>query len=180
MGLEIVPLPAKLVMGILWVGEDGLRFARMKAEDLFGPVDRQSDRVLFEQYTSYYEPEMGKGIQRCYWSFSDLVPPGSLAEIKLATNRIEAELSSGAGRKVNLDPGLLTLDSLVLATTKPYYHRTYLGKGIHADLSLVYRRGNFECLPWTYPDYREPWVRDFFLGVRKILKEESRSGEGRR
>ena len=179
MGREVVPLPVRLIMGVLWSGDEHARLAREMVSDLFGSIDKESEAVPFEGYTSYYEGEMGGGIRRCYWSFADLIPPGALADIKLATNRIEVSLSSEGRRTINLDPGLVSLASLVLATTKPYYHRIYLGKGIYADLALVYRKGNFEPLLWTYPDYREKWAKDFFLDVRRALKRGRRSGNNK-
>ncbi|UCF29915.1 MAG: DUF4416 family protein [bacterium] len=176
MGRERVPLPVRLVMGILWTTDGDLRSAMRQTEELFGPVAKKSPSVPFDPYTPYYGEEMGGELKRCYWSFVEVVPQGVLPEIKLATNRIETDMASEGRRRVNLDPGLVTLDALVLATTKPYYHRTYLGKGIYADLTLVYRNGSFEALPWTYPDYREQWVRDFFLQVRSELKRDRRGG----
>jgi len=41
----------------------------------------------------------------------------------------------------------------VLATTKDNAHRIYLGQGIYAEVTLIYRGRRFCPLPWTYPDY---------------------------
>jgi hypothetical protein len=41
----------------------------------------------------------------------------------------------------------------VLATGKNFGHRVYLGQGIWADLTLVYSKGAWQVLPWTFPDY---------------------------
>jgi len=49
---------------------------------------------------------------------------------------------------------LLTLHNLVLATTRDYAHRVYVRDGIHAELTLLYRSGGRQSLPWTYPDCR--------------------------
>ena len=51
-------------------------------------------------------------------------------------------------RKINIDPGYISLGNLVLATGKPFAHRPYLGSGIYADLTLVYQRGGFHPLEW--------------------------------
>jgi hypothetical protein len=83
-------------------------------------------------------------------------------------------MSGSGNRPVNLDPGLLTLEALNLATTKPHYHRLYLSKGVFGELTLIYRQGGFEPLPWTYPDYREKWATVFFEKVRKEMLEEMR------
>jgi len=42
----------------------------------------------------------------------------------------------------------------------------YLRRGIYADLTLMYRKGQFQSLPWTYPDYKDEHLQDFLLKVR--------------
>ena len=75
-------------------------------------------------------------------------------------------------RRVNLDPGLLSLNALVLASTKPAPHRIYLDREIHTQLELIYQRGRFEPLPWTYPDYSGEEFLAWLTGVRKSLKAD--------
>jgi hypothetical protein len=58
------------------------------------------------------------------------------------------------------------LERFVLATGKNFSHRIYLGQGIYADLTLIYRHGEFQALPWTYPDYADQPLRRFLLSVR--------------
>jgi len=155
-------------MGVLAVSEESIREAESRSKALFGPLLRQTGPLPFEKFTSYYEAEMGPGLLRCYWAFAEPVVRGALVEAKLATNRIEREMSVGDRRRVNLDPGLLTPESLVLATTKPYSHRLYLSKGIYGELTFMFRKdGGVDLLPWTYPDYRDSVATDFFRSVRK-------------
>jgi hypothetical protein len=78
---------------------------------------------------------------------------------------------------VNLDPGLLTEENFILATGKNYSHRVYLRDGVFADLTLVYRKGEYLPLPWTYPDYASPAIREFLAQVREELRE-GRKREG--
>ena len=83
-------------------------------------------------------------------------------------------------RPINLDPGYLASSKLVLASTKDYSHRTYLKKGIYAEVPLKYAKGAFEPLPWTFPDYRSKGYIDFFTETRtlymKKLRGQSASG----
>jgi hypothetical protein len=95
-----------------------------------------------------------------------MIAQDRLPEIKLATNAIEQAHAAGGRRRVNIDPGYLLLERFVLATGKNYSHRIYLGHGIYADLTLIYRQGTFQTLPWTYPDYAEPPLGRFLLAVR--------------
>jgi hypothetical protein len=92
------------------------------------------------------------------------------------TNKIEEEYtgaaSSGAaaGRKVNLDPGLLNLSRFILATTKDNSHRIPLEKGIYGELTLQFSKKDFQTLPWTYPDYTTREYRDILIRIREIFK----------
>ncbi len=161
-------LPAKLVIGLLYSNPERLREVLDALSVRFGPVDFLSGPGPFT-YTSYYEPEMGKGLYRRTASFLQLVAPDALPDIKLFTNELEARLSVEGNRQFNIDPGLLSEERLVLATGKNYTHRIYLGDGIFADLTLIYQKGSFRALPWTYPDYREPLLLHFLAALRQKL-----------
>jgi len=126
-------------------------------------------------HSPYYEAEMGAGLLREYVVFEQLVAPGMLAEIKLQTNAIEQEWSEEGRRGVNVDPGLLTDHSLILATGKDYAHRIYLREGIYAEVTLYAHGGGLAALPWTYPDYREAATMEFFEKQRQRLRALRRS-----
>ena len=121
----------------------------------FGPVDWRSPAMVFDR-TRYYEKEMGWPLGRGFIAFERLIPPESLVEVKLFTNEMEAARAECGRRRVNIDPGYLCAERLVLATGKNYVHRVYLGCGVYADLTLVFSRGGFTTLKWTYPDYAAP------------------------
>lgn len=159
------PLPAKLVAGLLLARRE--RFASLAAElaAAFGRIDLVSGWMPFD-YTKYYAEEMGGGLFRRLLAFEPLVAPERLAAIKLATNAIEQACARDGRRTVNIDPGILSLERFVLATGKNYTHRIYLGQGIYADLTLIYRRGAYQTLPWTYPDYADLPLQRFLLAVR--------------
>jgi hypothetical protein len=80
---------------------------------------------------------------------------------------MEQARSAGGRRTANIDPGYLLLERLVLATGKNYSHRIYIGRGIYADLTLIYRDGAYRALPWTYPDYAGEPLRRFLTAVRR-------------
>ena len=148
------PEPAKLVIS-LFLKEKGIVAAVV--EELsreFGPVDMISSWFPFD-YTEYYETEMGSPLFRRIFAFKNLIKQSSLAEIKLATNNIEHKYSKNGKRIFNLDPGYMIKSRFVLATGKNYSHRIYIGKKIYADLTLIYTKGSFQTLPWTYPDYAD-------------------------
>ncbi len=103
--------------------------------------------------------------------------------MKLETNRIEKELAAALApgappRPVNLDPGYVALSKVVLATTKDYAHRLYLGRGIYAECTLRWRHGGFEPCEWTYRDYASEQYRAFFGQVRALYADKLREAEG--
>jgi hypothetical protein len=163
------PPQVKLIMGLLfadWQVRDralGMLFGR------FGPPDFLTEPLPFT-YTTYYDREIGPNILRQMCSFLRLVPPQSLPDVKLFTNQLEGQLSWDNKRQINIDPGFLSEERLVLATCKNYTHRIYLRDGIYADLTLLYQKGAYQKLPWTYPDYQEPALHHFLGVLRQKLR----------
>jgi hypothetical protein len=181
MGTPRLPLPVKLICGLLSADDDLLRRARHILTKRFGSVDIESEIWPFSQ-TAYYEAEMGQGLKRQFLSFEKLIPPDALAQIKRDTNEIEGQIAEeclalGIPRPVNIDPGTIDLARLVLATTKDRSHRLYLGLGIHAEVTLHWSDGAWRVWPWTYPDYHDSGYHAFFSRVRQRLAEQRRAGD---
>ena len=171
MGEPKEPKPVRLFMSLMAAEETALHQALKDLEQAFGKVDFVSERFPFNQ-TDYYTEEMGDPLFRHFVTFDGLIPPSSLPEVKRSTNRIEEKCATREGkRQINIDPGYLCLEHLILATTKGYSHRPYLRDGIYADLALIYRNKSFEPLEWTYPDYRQPEVISLFNELRKTYFE---------
>ena len=143
-------------------------------EDLrldFGAIDFTSERFPFD-FTDYYMEEMGSPLFRHFITFGRLISIPLLPGIKQTTNRLEEKYSTpNRKRRVNIDPGYLSLAHAILATTKGYAHRPYLRDGIYADLTLVYQNKTFQPLEWTYPDYRRQEVVSLFNQLRKKVAE---------
>jgi hypothetical protein len=144
-----------------------------RMEEKFGPTDRLSPLLLFDR-TRYYEREMGWPLYRRFVSFVNLIRPEAIADIKRDTNMMEMGYLMDGNRRVNIDPGYITLERLVLATGKNYTHRIYLSRGIYADLTLVFHKGCFRPLAWTYRDYSDPVSLDFFNNEREEYKRQIR------
>ena len=159
------PKLAKLVIGCFTKDKDSLRGVAERLSESFGPPDVISAWLAFE-HTDYYEPEMGAPLFRRLMAFSELIEQESLADVKLYTNDLETESSRQGKRVLNIDPGYLLAERFVLATGKDYTHRIYLRAGIYADLTLVYHKGSFRALDWTYPDYAGQAIVNFLKSVR--------------
>jgi len=167
------PLPGQLISGLIYSSAISLEQVYRDLENLFGRIDIASSSQPFS-WTTYYQKEMGQGLIRIFLAFECLVPQDFLAEAKHRAIGLEEKWKESGRRKVNIDPGILTAERLVLATTKNFTHRIYLSRGIFADLTLIYGKGGFAPLPWTYPDYREPWSLEFWKTVRQGYMERIR------
>jgi hypothetical protein len=77
-------------------------------------------------------------------------------------------------RRINLDPGYLEPSKLVLFSTKNFSHRIYCGDGIFGEVTLIYERGKFKILPWTYPDYYWAESLKFLMAMRNEIVRQSR------
>ncbi len=171
--------PVQLIAGLLSAWPELLDRAGERLAARFGPVAQISETWPFD-YTDYYEPQMGAGLQRRFLAFAERIPPDDLPEIKRETNAMERRLAEAkypVPRPVNMDPGYLATDRLVLATTKDASHRIYLGRGIYAEVTLIWRKGGFAPLEWTYPDYRSEPVRAFFDSLRDAMIAPARRAE---
>lgn len=166
MSIPQAPRPAKLIVGVLLKDRGLFPDIASELEAAFGAFDVVSPWMAFD-YTSYYEKEMGAPLWRRMLAFRTLIEQDRLADVKLAADAMEQTRSAGGRREANLDPGYLLLERLVLATGKNYSHRIYIGRGIYADLTLIYQRGAYRALPWTYPDYAGEPLRRFLVVVRR-------------
>src|SRR5688500_3844119 len=113
---------------------------------------------------------MGKPLFRRFVSFGRLVDPAELAFIKVLTNSLEEKYAhlAGQNRVLNIDPGYLNLTAYILATSKNYAHRIYLGKGVFAQQELLFERKKIQTLDWTYPDYRSFEYQEILRRIREI------------
>lgn len=144
-------------------------------ENYFGKIDYQSELLDFGKYTFYYAKEMGNGpIQGQLLSFEELIHPCELARIKLKTNEIEERMQAEGKRTINLDSGYIHHTQFVLASTKHWANRVYIGQGIYAEITLMFVEGKFTPLPYTYPnycaqEYIQPLteIRELYLAKRK-------------
>lgn len=177
MGKPKEPKPAKLFMSFIASGDDILHQGVQDLRSTFGEIDFMSERLPFG-FTDYYAEEMGENLFRRFMTFGRLISIPLLPEIKLTTNRLEEKYSTSKGnRRVNIDPGYVCLEHVILATTKGYTHRPYLRDGIYADLTFIYRNKSFLPLEWTYPDYRQDEVIRLFNQFRKKYVEDLKGGE---
>jgi len=174
MGIASSFEPERLLVALLYPeGRDSAPLAAA-LEARLGPPDFVGPELPFA-WTDYYEAEMGSPLRRGFLSYPRLVDPALLAELKLWTNELELRFSVDGRRLFNIDPGLLSLGRFCLATTKDRSHRIPLGKGIFAELTLIYERGEWRPLPWTYADWRSAEHRALLEELRRRYRLERRA-----
>ncbi|THB64452.1 MAG: DUF4416 family protein [Desulfovibrio sp.] len=170
-----IPPPALLVISVL-----AAEWETFEAEVLeplvarFGELLHMSEPMAFSE-TSYYDEELGSPLSRRLLAFYTLQPMDCLPEVKTWCNELEAALARPDGNRIfNLDPGLLTLERLVLATGKNFTHRIYLGQGIWGDLTLIFTKGDWLSFPWTFDDYASASMLDLLTKLREQYKDRLR------
>jgi hypothetical protein len=164
-GEPTIPNKVKLFVAVTGRPETGSGEVTAALVRSFGPVEFSYGPVPFG-FTDYYRDEMGEGLVKSYLTFETAIDREALAGIKVFTNDLERQLAVSGRRTVNLDPGYVAADKLVLASTKDFYHRIYLSQGIFAEVTLHYRKGKYRFFSWTFPDYREPGFLEFLEKVR--------------
>ncbi len=169
MPIDLQPsTPVALVCAILADSDDTCFDAKLGLADCFGTLSAASDTYDFD-FTSYYEAEMGAGLHKQLVCFKQRIDPAELAAVKAQTMALERAMSRGQCRRANIDPGLLSIESLVLATTKYAGHRICIAPQLYAEVTLLYQRGLYRPLEWTYPDYQSDAVQCFLLSMRSWL-----------
>ncbi|MBN2188181.1 MAG: DUF4416 family protein [Chitinispirillaceae bacterium] len=165
MGTPCDPSPVRLFAGIMFGETFETGPVLEKMERRFGKAGPSYGPLPFS-WTDYYAKEMDGRLRKLYVFFADPIRRDDLPDIKRWTNDLEREYAEGEKRKVNIDPGYLARDKLVLATTKDFFHRLYLGKGIYGEVTLHFQKGAVRHFSWTYPDYRDTRVQEFLMKER--------------
>ncbi|SLM30118.1 conserved hypothetical protein [Desulfamplus magnetovallimortis] len=172
------PDPAKLVISLFMNSREIFDKVAPLLESEFGAISMVSPWFDFD-YTDYYYREMGAPLFRRVAVFKELIEQADLARIKLVTNGIEKHWEADGRRAINIDPGYLLLSRFILATGKDYSHRIYIGNGIYGDLTLMYKKGGFHSLDWTYPDYASADMQAFLQKVRDEYSMELKQVKSR-
>ncbi|MCD6080121.1 MAG: hypothetical protein B6D53_01740 [Candidatus Omnitrophica bacterium 4484_49] len=171
MGKIFRPQPVKLIIGIITNSLPLLCQVEKLLQKRYGPIDYHSSIIDFV-YTDYYEKEMGEKLKRKFISFEKLIFPVEIIKIKHYTNSLEKKFSHQGKRNINIDPGYLNEGKLILASTKDNLQRVYLGKGIYAEVTLYFRKGEYHPFMWTYPDYCSFEYREIFREIRSIFRTQ--------
>lgn len=166
MAIPQSPAPIKLFIGFIYENHKLLEKSIQILEKKYGKIDSVGGPFPFK-HTEYYS-ESGTDLYKYFISFEKLYKREKIAKIKLFTNKIEAKFSKNNERKINIDPGYMTLSNIFLASCKDYYHRMYMNKGVFLENELRYTKKKYIPFEWTYPDYLTEEYLQYFYKLRKI------------
>jgi hypothetical protein len=176
MGAPGTPQPVQLVMGVIYGDETDLVPLESRLAEEVGEIEARSAAFDFDA-TDYYEDEMGPHLKRVFYGFRNLIDPADIVDIKLTAVKIEEDMSREGKRTVNLDPGYMDFNKVILVSAKFLAQKVYLTKGVYADPTIYYDKG-WKVYDWAFPDFESGRYNDFFSEVRKSYKTKIRKTGG--
>lgn len=160
--------PVCLFCAIMYREEHYYEKVLKELKSLWGNIYQSTPVYVFSEITRYYEREMGDRLLKKIVVFENLIPLENIHQTKILTNMIENHHRFQGMRQVNIDPGYLTEAKVVLFSTKDFFHRVFIGNNIFGEVTLSYKsKKGFLPLEWTFPDYRQKEILDFFNGIRE-------------
>ena len=160
-------MASKLIIAVMYSDENIYDNCKEELISLFWEISKESEPYDFDKFTRYYEKEMGKGLVKRFIIFEKETSKEELAEIKLKTTDIEKKYSKDGKRQINLDPGYLSENELVLASFKSgTNYKEKISDKVYAHKVLEFKDGEVTTFWHTFPDYKEH--KEFFL---KIIQE---------
>lgn len=174
MGTEREPEKVLLVMTVFSNSKKLIEDLKIEIQEIYGEIILNSPTFLFNE-TSYYEKEMGKDLNLEIIAFKNFISPKDISQIKVKTNFLEKKLRNAENhnvkRAINIDPGYVTLNKFVLATTKDAGHRIYIDNGIYGEATLSYENKGWKEHSYTYKNYKNKEYQEFLTTVREFYKE---------
>ena len=159
----------KPIAGILTSKTDKLEEVIEGLSKFFGKQDIVGPWQPFT-HSDYYEDEMGPGLSRCFVSFADLGPPYEARDYKKYGSEVEDLFKEDGRRSINIDPGYIDANKVVLISGKHGGHKIEIAPEIWADMLLWYNKG-WQACPWAFPDFRDGSLFPTFMNMRRVYKE---------
>lgn len=153
-----------LIIAIMYSNKEIYNRVKFILTEKFNKIKSESQEYNFDQFTHYYEKEMGKNLVKRFLIFDYNITKKDLIKIKKQTTEIEKEFSVNGNRTINLDPGYLNENELVLASFKKgTNYKEELGEGVYAHKVLEFENGKAKIFWHTFPDYRVKENQEFFI-----------------
>ena len=170
-----IRIPSKVlpIGAIMAIPEIPIDEVTASLENLFGGKLVLSSEFSVQNFTNYYDEEMGPDIRKWFYYVPALHKVEGSEQWKIRTIDLEKKFAEQyeMNRPVNLDPGYLTLSKLILFSTKGFAHRIYIRDNIFAEVTLQYRHKAFHPVPWTFQDYQTEFAFEFWKEARRALQK---------
>jgi hypothetical protein len=170
MSCGIIKVNKVVYFNAILFGPVDIEHVREVLRDLLGPEISKTDVFPFS-HTHYYDSKMHLPLHKYFASYDVIESPANLPLYKRILVDIEKAFTVNNKRFVNIDVGYLALEKIVVASTKNFSHRLYLGMGVYGDLQFLRLQKKYKPLDWTFPDYKENFVLHFFENMRNFLLE---------
>lgn len=157
----------KLFFAAMFLGKETYNNAVRDLTKEYGEIKKESHEYDFDEYTDYYEKESGKNLIKKIIIFKKEIKENDLAEIKKFAAEIEKKYSVDGKRKINIDPGYVSKEKVVLASFKKKDFKEYLGWGIFLHKVLEFNDGKVKDFFHTFPDFKSKFIQGFFLELIK-------------
>ncbi|MDZ4724277.1 MAG: DUF4416 family protein [candidate division Zixibacteria bacterium] len=171
------PPAGRLIVAVIHAHIDACADALNVLEKQFGRIQAETTDLPCTNIDQYAE-EMGDSLVRRFFAFERPIDRDRLPEIKSICHKIESQFGDAVDdytfRTVNLDPGIVTPDNVVMVSHREYNHRIYLTNGVFAELVLVWSKNGFARMPWTPADFYHDESIDFFLRIRESFDKPKR------
>jgi len=148
-------------MAVMYASDELFNNVKDELIQKYGELKAESNPYDFD-FTSYYEKEMGSGLKKKFLIFKKEIIKEDLTEIKLFITEIEKKLSIENKRKVNIDPGYLSENELVLATFKAKDFKEKISDKVWVHKVLEFN-GKIKEFFHTFADYKVKENQDFIL-----------------
>lgn len=136
--------------------------------ELYGEIQVEGQEYDFDKFTKYYQEEMGYGIAKRFLIFKKTLEKKDIADIKIKTTEIEKNFAIDDKRTINLDPGFISKEELVLASFKKgTNYKEQISDTVYAHKVLEFKEDDAIEFWHTFPDYRAN--KEFFLDLVKNL-----------
>ena len=128
---------------------------------IFGEIEELNAEYDFD-FTKYYQEEFGDKLLKRFVCFKEPIKKEDLVDIKMQTNIIENRFRVNGDRQINIDPGYLDNDCLVMASNKKMSFKSQLSDGIYAHKLLEFKQGKVITFFHTFQDYTLEENKRFF------------------
>lgn len=165
------PKKAVLFIGLISNKEELFKEVKEKLVYLYGEVIYETE-IFNWDFTNYYEGELGKNLKKQFLFFKKLIDIEEIVDIKMQTNKIEDKYSKNNKRLINIDPGYLTENKVVLPSAKDRPHKIYIKDGIYCDPVLKYQNNSYQPFEHSFPDFKTKKYIELFNKIRKTHIEK--------